>query len=148
MTTAPENLKLAAGYCTLLVVVLGLGTLNVGAADAPAESNAKPSQGTTAEAAKDSAAAAKAADSSKKDSEPAKKPGEKAEEKSTSWSSKTGVQLWSQGCKQCHNIRSPSTLSYAEWSVAASWMRYRCNLTAKEYRKIAAILKGEAEPKK
>lgn len=65
------------------------------------------------------------------------------EENPCLWSSKKGAELWQQDCRQCHNIRSPATLSSAEWEVAMSHMRFRCNLTAKEYRKIKALLAGK-----
>jgi hypothetical protein len=66
----------------------------------------------------------------------------KTEEKSSSWSSKSGAELWAQDCRQCHNIRDPKTLSPVQWENAMSFMRFRCNLTAKEYRKIADFLQA------
>jgi len=53
-----------------------------------------------------------------------------------------GAQLWAQNCGHCHNIRSPSSLSDAQWEVAALHMRVRANLTAEEHRKILAFLKS------
>ncbi len=55
---------------------------------------------------------------------------------------KGGAQLWAENCVRCHNIRSPSTYSDAEWDVAMHHMRIRANLTAEEHRKILAFLKS------
>lgn len=57
-------------------------------------------------------------------------------------SGKGGAQLWAQNCVRCHNIRSPSTYSDAEWDVAMHHMRIRANLTAEEHRKILEFLKS------
>lgn len=46
------------------------------------------------------------------------------------------AQLWTENCVRCHNIRSPSTYSDAEWEVAMHHMRIRANLTTEEHRKI------------
>lgn len=60
----------------------------------------------------------------------------------TKSSGKGGAQLWSENCIRCHNIRSPSTYSDAEWDVAMHHMRIRANLTAEEHRKILEFLKS------
>ncbi len=57
-------------------------------------------------------------------------------------SGKGGAQLWAQNCVRCHNIRSPSTYSDAEWEVAMHHMRIRANLTAEEHKKILEFLKS------
>lgn len=57
-------------------------------------------------------------------------------------SGKGGAQLWAENCVRCHNIRSPSTYSDAEWDVAMHHMRIRANLTAEESKKILAFLKS------
>ena len=57
-------------------------------------------------------------------------------------SGKGGAQLWTQNCIRCHNIRSPSTYSDAEWEVSMHHMRIRANLTAEEHRKILEFLKS------
>lgn len=57
-------------------------------------------------------------------------------------SGKGGAQLWAQNCIRCHNVRSPSTYSDAEWEVAMHHMRIRANLTAEEHRKILEFLKS------
>ena len=53
-----------------------------------------------------------------------------------------GAQLWAQNCGHCHNIRSPSSFSNAQWEVALLHMRVRANLTAQEHREILAFLKS------
>jgi cytochrome c5 len=57
-------------------------------------------------------------------------------------SGKGGAQLWAENCVRCHNNRSPSTYSDAEWDVAMHHMRIRANLTAEEHRKILQFLKS------
>lgn len=57
-------------------------------------------------------------------------------------SGKGGAQLWTENCIRCHNIRSPSIYSDAEWDVAMHHMRTRANLTAEEHRKILEFLKS------
>ena len=54
---------------------------------------------------------------------------------------KGGAQLWAENCVRCHNNRSPSTYSDAEWDVAMQHMRIRANLTAEESRRILEYLK-------
>lgn len=57
-------------------------------------------------------------------------------------SGKGGSQLWAENCVRCHNIRSPSIYSDAEWEVAMHHMRIRANLTAEEHKKILEFLKS------
>jgi mono/diheme cytochrome c family protein len=54
----------------------------------------------------------------------------------------SGATLWAQNCGRCHNIRSPDSLSDAQWDVVALHMRVRANLTAEEHRQILAFLKS------
>ena len=53
-----------------------------------------------------------------------------------------GAQLWALNCGHCHNIRSPSSYSDAQWDVAMLHMRVRANLTAGEHKQILAFLKS------
>ncbi len=53
-----------------------------------------------------------------------------------------GAQLWAQNCGHCHNIRSPSSQSDAQWEVVMLHMRVRANLTAEEHKAILAFLKS------
>lgn len=55
---------------------------------------------------------------------------------------KGGAQLWAENCSRCHNIRSPSIYSDAEWDLAMHHMRIRANLTAEESNKILEFLKS------
>jgi len=57
-------------------------------------------------------------------------------------SGKGGAQLWAQNCVRCHNVRSPSIYSDAEWEVSMHHMRIRANLTSEEHRKILEFLKS------
>lgn len=60
----------------------------------------------------------------------------------TAFQGKPGAQLWAESCNRCHNYRSPSSYSDAQWSVAMHHMRVRANLTAEEEKKILAFLKS------
>ena len=55
---------------------------------------------------------------------------------------KGGSQLWSENCARCHNMRSPSAYSDAEWDVVMHHMRIRAQLTAKEHKAILEFLKS------
>jgi len=54
----------------------------------------------------------------------------------------SGAQLWAQNCGRCHNIRSPDSLSDAQWDIVVLHMRIRANLTAEEHKQILAFLKS------
>src|SRR5260221_11948967 len=54
----------------------------------------------------------------------------------------SGAQLWASNCGHCHNIRSPSSYSDAQWDVVMLHMRIRANLTADEHKQILAFLKS------
>jgi len=54
----------------------------------------------------------------------------------------SGAQLWAQNCGHCHNIRTPTFYSDAQWEVVMLHMRVRANLTAKEHKQILAFLKS------
>jgi hypothetical protein len=57
-------------------------------------------------------------------------------------SAKGSAQLWSENCMRCHNMRSPSSYSDAEWEVAMQHMRLRAGLTAEEHRRILEFLQS------
>jgi len=67
--------------------------------------------------------------------------GAKAAEKNVA-AMASGAELWAQNCGHCHNVRSPSSFSDAQWEVAMLHMRVRANLTADEHRQILAFLKS------
>lgn len=54
---------------------------------------------------------------------------------------KGGAELWANNCKQCHNLRTPSTFSSDQWEMLVTHMRFRCGLTANETKKIRDFLK-------
>lgn len=54
----------------------------------------------------------------------------------------SGSQLWAENCAQCHNNRSPSDYSDAQWEVAVMHMRVQARLTGEEGRKIVQFLKA------
>jgi mono/diheme cytochrome c family protein len=54
---------------------------------------------------------------------------------------KSGAELWANNCVRCHNIRSPSNYSPAQWEVIMMHMRVRANLTPEEHKKILEFLK-------
>jgi cytochrome c5 len=54
----------------------------------------------------------------------------------------SGAQLWAQNCGHCHNIRTPTFYSDAQWEVVVLHMRVRANLTADEHKQILAFLKS------
>ena len=47
-----------------------------------------------------------------------------------------------ENCVRCHNIRSPSNYSPAQWEVVMMHMRVRANLTPEEHKKILEFLKS------
>ena len=53
-----------------------------------------------------------------------------------------GAELWGRNCGHCHNIRSPSSYSDAQWEVVMLHMRVRANLTGADARAIADFLKS------
>ncbi len=53
-----------------------------------------------------------------------------------------GAKEWQLVCGSCHNLRSPSELSNAEWDVAMGQMRVRAGLTGAQARDILAFLKA------
>lgn len=55
---------------------------------------------------------------------------------------KSGAQLWAEQCQRCHNLRSPSSYSPAQWDVAMLHMRIRANLTPEQHLKILEFLKA------
>jgi cytochrome c553 len=55
---------------------------------------------------------------------------------------KSGAELWANNCVRCHNIRSPSNYSPAQWEVIMMHMRIRANLTPEEHKKILEFLKA------
>jgi hypothetical protein len=71
-----------------------------------------------------------------------KQPGEVAAGATTASTGKGGAELWAENCVRCHNIRSPSSYSPAQWEVVMMHMRVRANLTPEEHKKILEFLKS------
>ena len=57
---------------------------------------------------------------------------------------KSGQQLWTETCMHCHNSRTPSEFSAAQWDVIVMHMRQRANLTGPEARAVAEFLKASS----
>lgn len=55
---------------------------------------------------------------------------------------KGGAELWAENCVRCHNLRSPSSYSPAQWEVIMMHMRVRASLTPEEHKKILEFLKS------
>jgi hypothetical protein len=71
-----------------------------------------------------------------------KQSGEVAAGTTPSAATKGGAELWAENCVRCHNIRSPSNYSPAQWEVVMMHMRVRANLTPEEHKKILEFLKA------
>ncbi|HCP90888.1 MAG TPA: hypothetical protein DIT76_02385 [Spartobacteria bacterium] len=71
-----------------------------------------------------------------------KKSGEVAAGTTAAPTGKGGAELWAENCVRCHNIRSPSNYSPAQWEVVMMHMRVRANLTPEEHKKILEFLKS------
>ena len=56
--------------------------------------------------------------------------------------SKAG-ERWSDICGRCHNLRSPSEYSDAQWTVAMDHMRLIVPLTTQEHREVLKFLKAD-----
>ncbi|NNM88436.1 MAG: hypothetical protein HKL95_07940 [Phycisphaerae bacterium] len=54
----------------------------------------------------------------------------------------TGAQIWSQNCMRCHQLRSPSQYTPAQWGVIVQYMRLKAGLTGEQARKVLAFLKS------
>jgi hypothetical protein len=54
----------------------------------------------------------------------------------------SGVELWSDNCARCHNMRPPNEFSAAQWETIVHHMRLRANLTGEEAREITQFLQA------
>jgi len=57
---------------------------------------------------------------------------------------KSGVELWSDNCGRCHNIRPPNEFSAAQWDVIVHHMQLRANLTSDEASQIVKFLQASS----
>jgi len=55
---------------------------------------------------------------------------------------KSGVQMWSENCARCHNLRPPEEFSNAQWAAIVHHMRLRANLTGPEAEEILKVLQA------
>jgi cytochrome c5 len=53
-----------------------------------------------------------------------------------------GAQLWAENCAFCHNARSPTDYTDAQWDVAMMHMRMQARLPGDEARKIRDFLQA------
>lgn len=51
-----------------------------------------------------------------------------------------GARLWAQNCVRCHNNRSPTEYSEAQWDIVLLHMRVRAGLTANDSQAIREFL--------
>ena len=54
----------------------------------------------------------------------------------------SGEELWSNNCQRCHNLRTPTMHTPAQWQVIMLHMRVRANLTGEDARAITDFLKS------
>lgn len=57
-------------------------------------------------------------------------------------SQRGGAELWTENCLPCHNVRSPSVYSDADWEIVMHHMRVRANLRASDHQRIAEFLRS------
>lgn len=57
-------------------------------------------------------------------------------------STKSGADLWARTCIRCHNSRSPSSYTDAQWQVAMHHMRNQAGLTAEDAKLILEFLQA------
>ena len=55
---------------------------------------------------------------------------------------KSGVELWSDNCARCHNLRPPEEFSGSQWATIVHHMRLRANLSGEEAREITKFLQA------
>ncbi|WP_339748694.1 hypothetical protein [uncultured Maricaulis sp.] len=57
-----------------------------------------------------------------------------------------GAEAWANTCSNCHNMRSPTELSPAEWDMTVNHMRVRANIPGDVAEDIKAFLMMSSEP--
>ncbi len=58
-----------------------------------------------------------------------------------------GATSWGQNCTRCHEMRSPTEFTNAQWRAVVAHMRMRGGLTGKQQRDILAFLQASNNPK-
>jgi cytochrome c5 len=54
----------------------------------------------------------------------------------------SGAQIWAENCMRCHELRSPSQYTPAQWGVIIQYMRLKAGLTGEQAKKVLAFLQS------
>ena len=54
----------------------------------------------------------------------------------------SGAQIWAENCMRCHQLRSPSQYTPAQWGIIVQYMRLRAGLTGTQAKKVLAFLQS------
>ena len=54
----------------------------------------------------------------------------------------SGAQIWAENCMRCHELRSPSQYTPAQWGVIIQYMRLKAGLTGTQAKKVLAFLQS------
>ncbi len=54
----------------------------------------------------------------------------------------SGAQIWAENCMRCHQLRSPSQYTPAQWGVIIQYMRLKAGLTGTQAKKVLAFLQS------
>jgi cytochrome c2 len=54
----------------------------------------------------------------------------------------SGAQIWAENCMRCHELRSPSQYTPAQWGVIVQYMRLKAGLTGVQAKKVLAFLQS------
>ena len=54
----------------------------------------------------------------------------------------SGAQIWAENCMRCHQLRSPSQYTPAQWGIIMQYMRLRAGLTGTQEKKVLAFLQS------
>lgn len=54
----------------------------------------------------------------------------------------SGAQIWAENCMRCHELRSPSQYTPAQWGIIVQYMRLRAGLTGTQAKKVLAFLQS------
>ncbi|MDA8377827.1 MAG: hypothetical protein M0Z50_12385 [Planctomycetia bacterium] len=54
----------------------------------------------------------------------------------------SGAQIWAENCMRCHELRSPSQYTPAQWGIIIQYMRLKAGLTGTQAKKVLAFLQS------
>ncbi len=54
----------------------------------------------------------------------------------------SGAQIWAENCMRCHELRSPSQYTPAQWGIIVQYMRLKAGLTGTQAKKVLAFLQS------